>query len=131
LPLHATGVGRVLLAYAPPEFQREVVAAGLTRYTPHTTVAPGLLRQTLAEVRRTGVAVARDELTPGRISVAAPLLDAHGGAVAALSVVVSASGADVQRLIPAVRTAALCASRQLRALGHDFSIPTAAATAGP
>jgi DNA-binding IclR family transcriptional regulator len=121
LPLHATGVGQVLLAYAPPAFQQEVIAAGLRRYSPYTTVAPGLLRQTLARIRRNGVAVVREELTVGRISIAAPLLDAHGNALAALSLVVSATGADVERLVPAVRTAALCASRQLHESGPELS----------
>ena len=55
LPLHATGVGKVLLAHAPPEvLVRESWTAGLRRYTPHTIVAPGHLRRALAEVRRTG-----------------------------------------------------------------------------
>ncbi len=54
LPLHATGVGKVLLAHAPPELLRELVDTGLRRYTPHTVVAPGHLRRALGEVRRTG-----------------------------------------------------------------------------
>jgi DNA-binding IclR family transcriptional regulator len=115
LPLHATGVGKVLLAYAAPEFQDAFIARGLRRYTPHTIVAPGLLRSALAEVRRTGVAFSREEMTVGVLSVASPLLDAGGRAVAAMSISVRATGADLHRLAPAVRTAALCASRQVRA----------------
>jgi DNA-binding IclR family transcriptional regulator len=114
LPLHATGVGKVLLAYAPEEFQKEVLSADLRRYTPYTVVAPGLLQQALREIRRTGVAFAREEMTTGRTSVAAPLLDDEGHAVAAMSIVVSSPGADVQHLALAIRTAALCASRRLR-----------------
>jgi DNA-binding IclR family transcriptional regulator len=113
LPLHATGVGKVLLAYSPADFVDEVIAAGLRRYTPHTIIAPGHLRTALADVRRTGVAFAREEMTVGVLSVAAPLLDASGSAIAALSISVRAAGADLHRLAPAVRTAALCASRQL------------------
>jgi DNA-binding IclR family transcriptional regulator len=114
LPLHATGVGKVLLAYAPQQLVDEVLAAGLKRYTPHTIIAPGLLLDALAEVRRSGVAYAREEMTVGTLSVAAPLLDANGNAVAAMSIVVRSTGAGVERLAPAVRTAALCASRRLR-----------------
>jgi DNA-binding IclR family transcriptional regulator len=116
IPLHATGVGKVLLAYAPAEFVDEVMAAGLRRYTPYTIVAPGHLRRNLAEVRRTGVAVAHEEMTVGRVSVATALFDAAEQAVAALSIVVPTS-VDPQRLVPAVRTAALCASRRLRESG--------------
>ena len=39
-PLHATGVGLVLLAYAPPAVQEEVLAGPLKRFTPHTFTDP-------------------------------------------------------------------------------------------
>jgi DNA-binding IclR family transcriptional regulator len=113
MPLHATGVGKVLLAYADTEFVEQVIAEGLTRFTPYTIVAPGHLRRNLAEIRRTGVGFAHEEMTVGRLSVAAPLFDADGWAVAAISIVVPTT-VDPQRLAPAVRTAALSASRRLR-----------------
>jgi DNA-binding IclR family transcriptional regulator len=114
LPLHATGVGKVLLAYSPQPFIDKVLTAALRRYTPHTIVAPGLLLESLAEIRRTGIAFAREEMTVGTLSVASPLTDAEGNVVAAMSIVVRSTGADLNRLAPALRTAALCASRQLR-----------------
>jgi DNA-binding IclR family transcriptional regulator len=114
IPLHATGVGKVLLAYAPEELLDDLLRKGLERFTPYTIVAPGHLRRTLEEVRRTGVAIAREEMTVGRVSVAAPVRDASGRAVAALSIVVRSSSVDVAQLVPAVRTAAVCASRTLR-----------------
>jgi DNA-binding IclR family transcriptional regulator len=114
LPLHATGVGKVLLAYAPAAFQEEICSAALTRYTPYTVVSPGLLKHALAEIRRTGVGIAREELTVGRVSVAAPLMDLDGRVVAARSIVGPVGSSDPDRLGPAVRTAALCAARRLR-----------------
>jgi DNA-binding IclR family transcriptional regulator len=115
LPLHATGVGKVLLAYAPAELVDELLEAGLTRYTAHTIVTPGHLRRALAEVRRTGVAFAREEMTLGSTSVASPVFDARGRVAAALAVVLRVSRPDLKRLAPAVRTAALSTSRALRA----------------
>jgi DNA-binding IclR family transcriptional regulator len=114
LPLHATGVGKVLLAHAPPELLDDLLAAGLKRYTAHTVVAPGLVRRSLAEVRRTGFAVTRDELTVGAFTVAAPLFGADGTVVAAIDLVVRSARADVRRLGPAVRCAAAGVSRELR-----------------
>ena len=116
LPLHATGVGKVLLAHAPDALLRELVEAGLRRYTPHTVVAPGHLAKALAQVRRTGVASASEELTLGSLSVASPVLDADGACVAALAVVSRTTRSDVRILGPAVRTAALAASRALQAV---------------
>ena len=113
LPLHATGVGKVLLAYAPREMYEEVLAEGLTRYTPYTIATPGHLRRALADVRRTGIAYAREEMSLGSLSVAAPVLDGDGVVVAALAVVVRSGRRDLSRLAPAVRTAAISISRAL------------------
>jgi DNA-binding IclR family transcriptional regulator len=112
LPLHATGVGRVLLAYASEPFVDEVLAEGLSPHTPRTTTDPARLRACLAEVRRTGYAVTNEEMTLGSCSVAAPVRDAGGEVLAALSLVTRRQGADLRRLVPAVLAAA-------RALSHD------------
>jgi DNA-binding IclR family transcriptional regulator len=114
VPLHATGAGKVLLAHAPDGLVDRMLAKGLTRYTPHTLVAPGHLRSALTDIRRTGVGYAREELRLGSVSVAAPVFDAEDSAVAALSLVLRSATADLRRLAPAVRTAATCASRRLR-----------------
>ena len=111
LPLHATAVGKVLLAYAPESLFRETVEAGLHRYTAHTIIAPGHLRRALTEIRRTGIAYAREELTVGTLSVASAVLDADGGPVAALSVTLRSGRGDLRRLGPAVHTAAISVSR--------------------
>lgn len=117
LPLHATGVGRVLLAFAPEEFVGAVLAAGLTPHTPHTITDPDRLRACLAEVRRTGYAVTTEEMTLGSCSVAAPVRDSQGGVVAALSLVTRRRGADLRRLVPAVLAAARALSRDVAAYG--------------
>jgi DNA-binding IclR family transcriptional regulator len=114
LPLHATGVGKVLLAHAPEELLREILQAGLRRYTPHTVVAPGHLRRALAEVRRTGIAWANEEMSMGSQSVACPVVDADGTVIAALAVVRRTGRGDVRKLGPAVRTAAISTSRALQ-----------------
>jgi DNA-binding IclR family transcriptional regulator len=114
LPLHATGVGKVLLAHAPPEVLTALLEAGLRRYTPHTIVTPGHLRRALADVRRTGIAYAREEMSRGSLSVAAPIASADGDVVAALAVVLRSRQRDLARLAPAVRTAAVSTTRALR-----------------
>lgn len=114
LPLHATGVGKVLLAHAPKEVQAHVLAAPLARFTRHTIVEPGRLVRVLDDVRGTGVAFAYEELTLGSLSVAAPIRDASGAVVAALDVVLHTTGGRPERLAPAVRTAAISISRSLR-----------------
>ncbi|MHA6793651.1 IclR family transcriptional regulator [Pseudonocardia bannensis] len=114
MPAHCTGVGKALLAFGPPERLAAVLAAGLRRRTPRTVVAPGLFDQELAAVRRNGVAEEHEESAVGIACVAAPVLDADGLAVAAVSITGWANRMDTARLAPAVRTAALGISRVLR-----------------
>lgn len=112
--LHASGVGLVLLAYAPPEVQDEVLAGPLTRYTPYTVTEPAQLRRMLAEVRREGFAVSDRLVTDNALSVAAPVHGREGDVVAAVSLVVfSDSTVPVRSLAHAVRTAARGISRSL------------------
>jgi len=114
-PLHASGIGLVLLAHAPESVQRGVLEGPLRRFTDHTITDPARLRRVLAEVLRDGVAVSDRQVTDDALSVAAPITDARGEVIAALSVVAAASGAVAERLAPAVRAAALGTSRALSA----------------
>jgi DNA-binding IclR family transcriptional regulator len=113
MPAYCTGVGKALLAFAPPERLAEVVAAGLVRRTPRTIIAPGLLEQELTRIRERGVAEEHEESTVGVACVAAPVLAQGGDAVAAISITGWAHRLDTARLAPAVRTAALGLSRVL------------------
>lgn len=57
LPLHPTGVGRVLLAFAPQDVQEKVLASPLKSFSPLTVTSPVELRRILADVRARGFAV--------------------------------------------------------------------------
>ncbi len=118
MPAYCTGVGKALLAFGPPERVTAVMAAGMPRRTPRTVIVPGLFEAALAEVRERGVAEEHEESTVGVACVAAPVLDADGTAVAAVSITGWAHQLNTARLAPAVRTAALGISRMLRALPH-------------
>jgi DNA-binding IclR family transcriptional regulator len=114
-PLPSTGVGRVLLAHAPPEVQEAALAVPLRRWTSRTETDPERLRALLAEVRRAGVAVSDQQVTEGAASVAAPVRRGRGEVVAAVSVVYSTARTTAAPLVPAVRAAALGISRALAA----------------
>lgn len=85
--LHATAVGLVLLAHAPPEFQEEVLNGPLAAYTPHTCSSPRELRQALADIRRTGYAVSDRQINLDYASIAAPINGSDDTVVAALSLI--------------------------------------------
>lgn len=113
LPLHATGVGKVLLAYAPTGLLDAVVAEPLEALAPNTITDPDALRRDLALVRSRGWSATRDEMTAGAMSVGAPVFGPEHQVVAALSVVVHSRTGDPERLAAPVRTAARSLSRQL------------------
>jgi len=98
LPLHTTGVGKVLLAHAPDDV-RTVVLRRLTRMTRYSITEPAVLESQLAAVRRDGYAQTRQEMTLGACSLAVPVRDAKGEVVAALGIVVSHLDVDRSRLV--------------------------------
>jgi len=110
LPLHATGVGKVLLAAAGTELLTVLAEKGLRRFTRYTIIEPGRLASALETVRDEEMAYSREEMTLGACSVAAPVT-ADGKVVAAVSIVTDAS-VDIDRLAFAVRTTASGISRQ-------------------
>jgi DNA-binding IclR family transcriptional regulator len=105
LPLHATGVGKVLLAHAPEEVVEHALS-GARRLTRYTVVDPSALRRQLSDVRSRGYALTAEEMTLGACSVAVPVTDDHGTVFAALGVVVRSTRKDLTRLVPALRLAA-------------------------
>ncbi|GAB2759170.1 IclR family transcriptional regulator [Nocardioides pakistanensis] len=112
LPMHATGVGKVLLAYAPEEVQLEVLS-DLRRVTPHTITQPGRLRRELARVRHDGYATTHEEMTLGACSVAVPVRGDGDEVVGAVGIVVPSLRRDRGRLVSALQVAAQGIQRTL------------------
>ncbi|MFH8802123.1 IclR family transcriptional regulator [Streptomyces sp. NPDC017936] len=112
LPLTSTGVGLVLLAFAPPAVQDQAIAAYEPGQGDDDIRTPADLRRALAEVRRGDHALGRQS-HPWRLStVAAPVRDGDE-VVAALSVVAPSPGFPDAGHGPAVRAAARAISRRL------------------
>jgi DNA-binding IclR family transcriptional regulator len=114
LPMHATGVGKVLLAYAPEEV-RAAVLGDLGRLTPYTVTQPGRLLEQLRGVHTDGYATTSEEMTLGACSVAVPVHDRDGAVVAALGFVVGSLRRDRARLVSALQVAARGIGRSLPA----------------
>ncbi|GAB3999838.1 IclR family transcriptional regulator [Nocardioides marmoraquaticus] len=119
LPLHATGVGKVLLAHAPAAV-REQVLGRLERITPYTVVQPGRLQRQLERVVADGFASTREEMSLGACSLAVPVEapGPSGEVVAALGIVVPSLERSQARLVPALQVAARGITRALGAPGE-------------
>ncbi|WP_110707205.1 IclR family transcriptional regulator [Salinicola sp. CR57] len=98
-PLHASGVGKALLAWMPPqEFEQIVAGRTLEGETPNTLTNVETLRDQLVEIRRQGYAVDREEHAIGLNCVAATLHDESGLPLAAISVSGPVARIDDSRL---------------------------------
>jgi DNA-binding IclR family transcriptional regulator len=84
--LHTTSTGKVLLAFMDDAELDRRLGTRLERATRHTIVDGDELRSQLAEIRRRGYAQTLEELEEGLNAVAAPVWQANGEVVAALSV---------------------------------------------
>jgi IclR family acetate operon transcriptional repressor len=85
-PLHCTSNGKVLLAHLTPAERDRLLARPLERATPATIVDPGVLTSQLQEIKVRGYAQTLEELEEGLNAVAAPVRQANGEVVSALSV---------------------------------------------
>jgi DNA-binding IclR family transcriptional regulator len=94
LPLHASALGKAMLAFVPDDALADLLAEPLLRLTSRT-LTPAALRDELTEVREHGYARERDEAILGESSVASPIFDHSARAVGAIGVV-----GDTERIMP-------------------------------
>jgi len=120
LPAHATALGKVLLANHP-HVGAELTKRELVAFTTATITDHGRLEREFARVRAQGWGAEIGELSPDRVSIAAPIMDRQGAAVGAIAIF-----GPPERLLDArtprgdllgdVREAARAVSRELGAI---------------
>jgi DNA-binding IclR family transcriptional regulator len=113
MPLYCTAIGKALLAYSPESAFEDVVTHGLVRRTQATITSPTQLRRELSTIADSHVSFDREESSIGVCCVAAPIHGPDRSVIAALSVTTRVSRHRLDRLAPAVVTAALGVSRTL------------------
>ncbi|MDR5694519.1 MAG: IclR family transcriptional regulator [Armatimonadota bacterium] len=98
-PAHCTGLGKVLLAYLPPEEVDAIIARnGLKRYTDKTITDPRKLHDHLALVRQRGYATDIGEHEELIRCASAPIWDHTGKVVAAVSITTIGVRFDPRRM---------------------------------
>ena len=84
--LHVTALGKCLVAFDPdPDLARMIAARGLPARTPHSLTDERAWLAEIDKVRAAGLAYDNEECDVGARCVAAPIRDAQGYVVAALS----------------------------------------------
>ena len=99
IPLYCTAVGKVLLAYLPPQERSAVLdRMEMHRFTSNTAGSPQELQMQLQLVRRNGYACDLEEHEAHIRCVAAPIWDHTGAVNASLSITAPAVRMGVARL---------------------------------
>lgn len=111
LPAYCTSMGRVLLAYLPPDQVEQYLGrVDMVAHTPRTVTSVEKLRMLLRAVRRNGYALCDQEFEAGLRSLAVPVHAPSGRAIATLNLSGSAprlSTLEMQsRFLPILRSAA-------------------------
>jgi IclR family KDG regulon transcriptional repressor len=87
IPIHASALGKVLLAWGPNHILGDLLEKGnLRRFTDTSITDPEALREEIQKIRNQGYAEDREESVPGVRCVAAPIRNSDGLAVAAISI---------------------------------------------
>lgn len=86
LPAHATSTGKLLLAHIPDSDVEAHLAGGMPRYAVRTLGSLTALRKEFPVIRKQGYATSSNELEPGFVAIAAPILDHAGKVTAAVSI---------------------------------------------
>jgi IclR family pca regulon transcriptional regulator len=99
LPAFCTSMGRVLLAYLPPdELDKLLSRIDYARHTDRTVTNLEKLQQILRLVRRNGFSIVDQELELGLRSMAVPIQNPAGKVVAALNVGAHAQRVSIQEM---------------------------------
>lgn len=110
MPAYCSALGKVLLAALPQDQLVQLVETiTFSPYTASTMRTPEALMEELERVRASGYACDREEREVGLFCVSAPVLDAHGECVAAISISLPAGRAaqhDIPKLIVSVQDTA-------------------------
>jgi IclR family acetate operon transcriptional repressor len=111
MPLHCTGVGKILLAYQSEDSLIQIARTrGFPRFTPHTITSLANLRKELEQIREQGYALDQEETVEGLRCVAGAVFDHTGRVIAAFSVAGPATRVTPPRLPEIARL--VCATSQ-------------------
>ena len=111
--LHATALGKAILAFTEDDVDLDALAPTMTRLTAHTITDPAALARELGRVRSQRVAYDVEESKEGLFCVAAPITSGSGPVLGALSVTGATALSHAERFAPTVMATAAAISRSL------------------
>lgn len=113
VPLHVGAPMKALLAFLPPEEIETYVKGPLEKPTARAIADPRKLRAHLAQIRQRGYAESWEEVYPGAVGVAVPIVGPDGVPVASLAI-----AGPVHRFTP---DRVVMVAQQLMSAGKELS----------
>lgn len=87
VPWSTCALGKAIVAFLPPDRQKELLAAELPALTGWSVTDPAALAEQLETVRRTGYALEDQESALGDAGIAAPVFERSGAIAGAIGIV--------------------------------------------
>ena len=133
VPLHATAIGKLLLAHLPARTRKRILCAGpLQRFTENTLTERSALEAHFKQIRRLGYASNDQENTAGLVGIAVPVFDSKGRVFAGLSVHAPAARMTIPTAVTKLDRFKAAAQQIERAMrDYDVPIDTTPSQKGP
>lgn len=116
LPLHASGIGKILLAHGSKELQQAALTT-LDKYTGKTITDVKVLEKQLKDIKVNGFARSEEEIMIGVTSLAVPIYGYGNKVIAALGLLTPVNNRDIDRLVGVLKVSATALSKKLLANG--------------
>lgn len=121
LPFYCTGIGKILTCeLTPEELDALISRTSFKAYTKHTLTDPMKIKEELARVREEGVGRDREEFVSGDNCTAAPIRNAKGRTVAAISLSALESNMSQEEIEAAVPKVKETAARISSLIGYSM-----------
>jgi IclR family acetate operon transcriptional repressor len=109
---HASALGKVILAFSPPDFTESLLTGKeLEMFTRHTVTDPEQLMRELEQIRKQGYGIDRGQISNLATCVAAPILSSKGTSIAAMSISGPTSRFDPPQNSPVIESLMLVAAK--------------------
>lgn len=112
LPLHASGVGKILLAYGTKDLQQAALET-LDKFTGKTITDAEVLKKQLKAIKAQGYAHSQEELAEGATSLAVPIYGYGNKVIAAMGIVTPVANKDMERMVSVLKVSAAALSKKL------------------
>ncbi|PDQ34948.1 MAG: hypothetical protein B5766_08610 [Candidatus Lumbricidophila eiseniae] len=98
LPAHASATGKAILAFSPQREVEAVIGTGLPALTENTITSPDRFLRELDQIRKDGYATESEESTTNLSCLAAPVMNATGRALGAITICVPRATLPTHRI---------------------------------